>query len=338
MSVYNGEQFIAEAIECILAQTYRDFEFIIINDGSSDASLAIMQEYAARDDRIHIIDQDNTGLTVALRRGIDAAKGEYIARMDVDDISLPRRFEKQMALLEARPELVAVTTDVQHYSENGPRPEISALKRDPRLLPLLLCFANELGGHGQVIFRRDAYQAAGGYNPEFRYSQDYDLWTRLAKQGLFGSVREVLYHWLCGHGNISSRFSSAQAACSQSIQRRQYRRIIGSDMRETTAQALWLFSRRAAPERTSMLETWRVTSAMLRGIRVFFKANPELAHEKFESLRFFAAVWWWRLKQFSQPRPFLRLAYLACIARLGLAALLALAVHGKSGFGQAEKA
>ena len=99
MSVYNGEDFIADAIECILDQTYRDFEFIIINDGSKDGSLAIMQDYASKDARIRIIDQEDTGLTIALRRGVDAAPGDYIARMDVAAVPLPRRFEKQMALV-----------------------------------------------------------------------------------------------------------------------------------------------------------------------------------------------------------------------------------------------
>ena len=191
MSVYNGEAFINDAIGYILAQTYRDFEFIIINDGSTDGTLAIMQEHAVKDARIRIIDQENTGLTLALRRGIEASTGEYIARMDVDDISHPQRFEKQMALIDANPELVAGTTDVQHYSLQGPKPDFSSLDRDPRLLPMLLSFFTALGGHGQVIFSRKAYDAAGGYNPNFRYSQDYDLWTRLVEQGPFGSVREV---------------------------------------------------------------------------------------------------------------------------------------------------
>ena len=338
MSVYNGERFVAAAIECILAQTYRDFEFIIINDGSTDGSLAIIEDYAARDDRIRVLDQANTGLTVALRRGVEAATGEYIARMDVDDVSLPQRFEKQMVLFAANPDLVAVTTDVQHVSPSGPKRTQSRLERDPRLLPLLFCFENAIGGHGQMIFRRDAYLAAGGYNPEFRYSQDFDLWTRMADVGPFGAVREPLYHWLTDHDNISSRHAEAQSSCSRKIRQTQYRKIVGSDLDDATAHDLVRFIARRAPEQTTIVQSWRLTSAILRAIRVFFRDNPGLAHEKYPTLYLFAATWWWRIKEFATPSPLLRIAFLVCVIRFGMAAVLARALHGTSDFGRKEKA
>ena len=334
MSVYNGAEYVAHAIECILAQTYRDFEFIIINDGSIDGSLAIMQDYAARDARIRIIDQQNTGLTIALRRGIEAARGEYIARMDVDDVSLPQRFEKQMAMFDANPDLVAVTTDVQHCSPDGPISGLSTLNRDPRLLPLLLCFENAVGGHGQMIFSRRAYEAAGGYDPDFRYSQDFDLWSRMVELGPFGAVRETLYRWMTNNNNISTREKTAQQACSQKIRQKQYRKIVGTPLDDRTARDLVLFTIRAAPEETSIAQSWRLASALLRAVNVFFRDHPELAHEKYETLRHFAAIWWWRLKEFATPSPFLRLAFLACVIRLGTAAVLARALHGTSDFGR----
>ncbi len=335
MSVYNGEDFVPSAIECILAQTYRDFEFIIINDGSSDGTLAIMQEYAAKDDRIRIIDQDNTGLTIALCRGIETARGEFIARMDADDISLPERFEKQMAVIEAKPELVAVTSDVQHFTELGHGPGYSSLHRDPRLLPFLLCFENALGGHGQVIFRRSAYDAAGGYNPEFRFSQDYDLWTRLTDQGPFGAVNEVLYMWRSGPDNISTLKRYTQAEYSQRNQQRQYKKIFKKEMDDAMAATLWRFTRHEPPEDSSLAETWGVTSVMLDAVDSYFKKNPGLAHEKYETLRYFSANWWWRLREFGSFSPLLRCAVLGNVVRLGLAASVARIRHGKSSYRQA---
>ncbi|MBI5094602.1 MAG: glycosyltransferase family 2 protein [Candidatus Hydrogenedentes bacterium] len=104
MSVYNGERYLAEAIESILGQTYRDFEFIIIDDGSTDESLKIVEGYASRDNRIRLVSRPNRGLAAALNDGIEIARAPIIARMDADDVSLPKRFEKQMLYMAQHPE------------------------------------------------------------------------------------------------------------------------------------------------------------------------------------------------------------------------------------------
>ncbi|HIP11775.1 MAG TPA: glycosyltransferase family 2 protein, partial [Arcobacter sp.] len=96
LSVYNGEKYLDEAIESILNQTYQDFEFIIINDGSTDKSLEIIEKYKKEDNRIVVISRENKGLIYSLNEGISQAKGKYIARMDADDISLATRFEEQV--------------------------------------------------------------------------------------------------------------------------------------------------------------------------------------------------------------------------------------------------
>lgn len=330
MSVYNGEPFVADAIECILAQTYRDFEFILINDGSKDGSLAIMQDYAARDPRIRIIDQENTGLTIALRRGVDAATGDYIARMDVDDVSLPHRFEKQMALIDANPDLVAVTSDVEHFLDDGTIDATAKFHRDPRLLPLLLCFTNVIGGHGQMIYSREAYHKAGGYDPDYNYAEDYDLWTRLADVGPFATVPETLYRYRKGHDSVSSLNNTKQVNVSRRIGRRQFEKLTGVPMDETLSLGLHSYWTRAAPEDTPIGVTWRTTSALLRVANAFFESHPELNHEKFETLRRLAARWWWRLTEsnFTTFSPVLRLVFFANVARLRLAAGFAKARYG----------
>jgi glycosyltransferase involved in cell wall biosynthesis len=325
MSVYNGEEYLPEAIECILAQTYRDFEFIIINDGSGDGSLAIMQNYAAGDERIRIIDQANSGLPLALRRGIDAATGDFIARMDVDDVSLPRRLEKQMALIDANPELVAVTTDVEHFRDDGTVAAVARFRRDPRLLPLLLCFANVIGGHGQMVYNRKAYYAAGGYDPDFNYAEDYDLWTRLADHGPFGCVPEVLYRYRTGHDSISSLNATRQEIISGRVCRRQFRKVAGLAIDEDVSSSLHSYWRRNAPRDPSPALIWRTTTALLQASRAFFEQHPELRHEKFETLRRLSARWWQRLQL---PRscslgPLLRLTFVASAVRLRLAAVFA---------------
>ena len=115
MSVCNSEPFIRDAINSILGQTFQDFEFIIINDGSTDGSLQIIQSYG--DSRIRITSQENLGLTKSLNKGIGIARGEYIARQDADDISEPSRLEKQVAVLEQNSRAVLVSSNIRYFSE-----------------------------------------------------------------------------------------------------------------------------------------------------------------------------------------------------------------------------
>ena len=115
MSVCNSEPFIRDAIKSILGQTFQDFEFIIINDGSTDGSLQIIQSYG--DSRIRITSQENLGLTKSLNKGIGIARGEYIARQDADDISEPSRLEKQVAVLEQNRRAVLVSSNIRYFSE-----------------------------------------------------------------------------------------------------------------------------------------------------------------------------------------------------------------------------
>ena len=297
MSVYNGEDYVADAIESILAQTYRSFEFLIINDGSSDGSLAIIQDYAARDDRLRIIDQENTGLTVALCRGVDEARGAYIARMDADDLSLPRRFERQMALLEGNAHLVAATCDVEHFFDDGTISHVAKNRIDPRLLPLYNCFSNRIGGHGQVIFRRDAYDAAGGYDPSFRFAQDYDLWTRLTRFGGFGVVRETLYRFRTGHDSISKRSKSGQAENSLRTCMREFERLTGTPLPRELALAMRHFWWRIDPLETTVKDTRVFSVAMARAVTAFFAQNGDLRHLEYGVRRGMAARWRWRMKE-----------------------------------------
>lgn len=327
MSVYNGEEFVKDAIECILNQTYRDFELILINDGSKDGSLKIMQDYAAKDDRIRIIDQANTGLTIALRRGVDAAKGDYIARMDVDDVSKPTRFEKQMALIEENPSLVAVTTDVQHFVDDGREWGRSRLLRDPSILPLLLVFSNSVGGHGQMVYSRAAYQAVGGYDPDFNYAEDYDLWARLADEGPFARVPEFLYYYRTGHDSVSSLNNDKQVRVAARVAQRQYKNITGVTEDEETFRAMQLFWKTRQPLEVSIPMALRMASVSKRAVDAFFADNPELAAEKYETLRQLAARWWWRARG-SEIGMALKAVSLTNAIRLGLAARIAKTQHG----------
>lgn len=182
LPVYNGERFLAEAIESILAQTFADFEFIIINDGSRDASGALIDDYAARDARIRAFHQDNHGLVDTLNRGIALARAPFIARMDADDISLPRRFELQLACFENRPDLAVVGGFIVLIDDAGTPIRRGDYPTGGAELIRLLKLDSPLA-HPAVIMRRDVVSHLGGYRRQYKHAEDYDLWLRVHDAG-----------------------------------------------------------------------------------------------------------------------------------------------------------
>ncbi len=117
--VFNGEAYLAEAIDSVLNQTHQDFELILVNDGSTDNSLRIMQEYAVRDGRIRIIDQENQGRCEAFNRGLEVAEYEWVARLDADDVYLQDKIEKQLAFVKMNPQVFLVGTQGFHIDKDG---------------------------------------------------------------------------------------------------------------------------------------------------------------------------------------------------------------------------
>ncbi len=297
MSAYNAEQYVSSAVESILNQTFRDFEFIIINDGSTDSTGHIARSYAARDSRIRLVEQDNTGLTIALRRGIDISAGEFIARMDADDISMPTRLEKQIEFLRAQSDYVAVSSIIEHFKIEDETGYLDSPIKVDETFPLFNCFTNAIGGHGQVAFRRRSYDLVGGYDPTVTYAQDYDLWTRLTDLGKFGVAREMLYRMRRGHDSITKVHASKQAVYSLRTCRREYKKLTGEGLDESTSIALRSFWWGEPAENTSLQETKRISTAMSIAIDSFFKTNPGLRKYQFVVEKSIAGKWWWRISK-----------------------------------------
>jgi len=198
MSVYNGERYLREAIDSVLNQTFPDFEFIIVNDGSTDSSLKIIQSYD--DKRIRLIENDkNIGLTKSLNKAIKQSQGEYIARQDADDISLLNRFEEQLRYLEQHPEVALLGTSVYQIDERGRTlGRIIVPAKPGRSL-----FKENQFNHGSTIFKREAVDRLGGYNELLRYSQDYELWLRMAKYYEVSNLTQALYKLRFHEGAVS---------------------------------------------------------------------------------------------------------------------------------------
>jgi len=193
MSVYNGDRYLKESIESILNQTFTDFEFIIIDDGSSDSSWDILTEYASKDRRVRLFkNEENIGLTQSLNKGLRLAKGEYIARQDADDISLPARFEKQVSYMELHRSVALVSTGVQYIDDKNNKLATHTPPTDLVMLQWELLFRNPIR-HSTVLWRRELVNSkVGDYNPNFAYSQDYDLWVRISEQLIIDTLPLVL--------------------------------------------------------------------------------------------------------------------------------------------------
>lgn len=206
MSVYNGAEFLAEAIESILAQSYTDFEFLILNDGSTDGSAAIIDAYAARDPRIRALHQPNQGLIGALNQLIDEARAPLIARMDGDDIALPERFARQVAFLAAHPDYGVVGTWTTDIDSQGNAYPVGGGDH-PTSHAEFVTFAEATSPlcHPSVMMRRDVVRAVGGYHRAFRHCEDYDLWLRLAQHTKLCSLPERLIKYRHSDNQVSNR-------------------------------------------------------------------------------------------------------------------------------------
>jgi glycosyltransferase involved in cell wall biosynthesis len=192
MSVFNSEDFLPAAVESILGQSYGDFEFLIIDDGSDQPIDHIIRTY--KDNRIVLISQENMGLTRALNKGLRLARGAFVARMDADDMSTPDRLKVQIAAFDEAPDLDLVGSFFDVVDAAGQLIERKELITDPVYRLWRLQFHNNYG-HGTVMFRMKAVLKAGLYHEGLRYAQDYDLWSRLSRKNNTRIVPEVLYRY-----------------------------------------------------------------------------------------------------------------------------------------------
>jgi len=202
MSVFNGEEFLEESIESILNQTFVDFEFIIVNEfGSNSQATEIINYYKNKDDRIVVVENETRlGLAKSLNRGIDIARGEYIARMDADDISHPTRLEKQVQFLDAN-----FSVGVLGTWQNSLTPKSKYLQKAPcnhEEIKAMMIFGCEMS-HTSIMFRRKLFIENGWrYNPEF-LGEDYELWIRIIDKTRFANLPEGLVDHRWGFENIS---------------------------------------------------------------------------------------------------------------------------------------
>lgn len=225
MPVYNGETYLAEAIDSVLSQTFPDFELLIHDDGSTDGTAAILRDFASRDGRIRVSSGENLGVGGAPNRMIRDARGDYIARLDADDICLPDRLARQVAILDARPDLdvlgmTAIIIDAagRRIVENRMAPTHEEI--DARHLRGLCSLT-----HSSVMMRAETLRRAGGYDPEYRSAEDIDLWLRLAEVGRLANAPEPGVKYRIHENSISDTKRDEQMAfCRRAVEAAKARR------------------------------------------------------------------------------------------------------------------
>jgi glycosyltransferase involved in cell wall biosynthesis len=272
MAVYNGEKYLAEAIESILNQTFRDFEFIIIDDASTDNSLEILEKYQRSDERIHIYrNNENVGLGVSLQRAVDLASSEFIARMDADDICTPDRFEKQNAYLNSHHEICILGAD--HWLINDQGLIIGELHYPPFTNVIRW---NMVLGNGLIVtnsatmIRKDILQALGGYGAN-RAAQDFELWSRtfdMQPLPIANLSEKILYYRQHAKTNTCI-LKNIQEEVAVSTRKRTIENLIEETISEDVVKA-YRYTSLAYPDIEDSMRYW------LKIYRVFVnRFNPE---------------------------------------------------------------
>lgn len=212
MSVFNGEAFLTAAVESILGQTFHDFEFLIIDDGSADKTAEILSAYASQDPRMRIIHQENKGRATSLNIGIGLAKSDYIARMDADDIALPQRLRDQIDFLDCHPEVGLLGGAVEVIKDTGQ--VLSAVRpptQDSELRSIMLQ-GNPMW-HPTVVMRKKVVLAAGGYRKPLLDADDYDLFLRMSEYSQIANLDKFVLKYRIHANQVSVRNMKHQATC-----------------------------------------------------------------------------------------------------------------------------
>ena len=249
LAAYNAERYIVSAVRSVLAQTFTDFELVIVDDGSTDNTLSLLRDIESSDPRVRVISRANTGQTQAAIDGINASTAPLIARMDADDLCKPDRLAKQVAAFDADPDLVLLggaydlidpkgrlLTTVKQPLDNDTLQKICLTGRTPICQPL-------------AMFRREAYDRAGGYDPQIHNAEDLDLWLRLGEVGKIACLPDVLLQYRQHSGSISESRQREQIENQKCILLAAWkrRRLSGEPTIDTTE---W----RATGDRTSQYQ------------------------------------------------------------------------------------
>lgn len=238
MPVYNGGPYLRASVESILAQTFGDFEFLIVNDGSTDGSGEVLDEFAQRDARVRIFHQENKGMNASNNRACAEARGEFIARMDDDDISHPERFQKQIAFMDAHPDVGILGTRVSYINAEGePTPGEWPKWAPPGVNGWDLLFKTCLC-HPTTLMRRAVLADLNFYRPDAPYADDYDLWSRALFTTRLANLKDKLFTRRKWDGAVTSKHAAAQEQTVFNAMQIAHAKLLGRDVPMETVEVV----------------------------------------------------------------------------------------------------
>jgi glycosyltransferase involved in cell wall biosynthesis len=270
MPVYNGEQYLQDAIESILRQTFSDFEYIIVDDGSTDKSLALIKAY--QDRRIRLIRNEcNQGVTISLNIGLAMSRGKYIARMDADEISFPERFAKQVAFLNAHPDVGVLGANVQLIDPHGSPSDVWRYPVAHCAILWALHFLNPFA-HPATMLRKEVVNQVGGYNSKRTepHAEDYELWVHISGITRFANLDEVLLYHRIHTENYSDIYSDAHRKDDLAITHMLVAQTLGYDISDELA----LQCRRFYQDAWAINNVYPVTRLFYQLCQAFLRATP----------------------------------------------------------------
>lgn len=289
LPVYNGEQFILRSVQSVLSQTFEDFELIIVNDGSRDATIKILAEI--KDDRIRIINNSqNMGIVASLNKAMGEARGRYIARMDADDIALPTRFAKQKQFLDGHPEIVVVGTAMSVLEGGRIRLDQTPIETDRMVLRWLLHISNPVG-HPSMMFRSEAIEQLGTYlRAEFECAEDFDFSHRALNLGDIGLLPEPLMIYRKHDRNVTTTRLLQVVRATAVVLSDTYAALIGSSCKkEAELVAKHLFGGIAVKE----ADDFRKLSEFLHKLATAFISSYGLNTGQADLVNEYLSRFWW---------------------------------------------
>ncbi len=243
-AAYNANQYLKDALDSLLNQTYQNFEVVIIDDGSTDNTKEIVYEYVNKHPNLfRYYYQSNRGCVSARNSAIKKARGEYIAVLDADDIYLSSKLTKQVNFLDTHPEVALISSDIEFIDADGRSLGKSNRSGDAFSVAWHLLFHNFLGGHSQVLFRRDLIVKLGCYSKIYRYSSDYALWSLLTENHNIVILPDVLTRYRMHSDKISVKFRGEQSKFSHSITTGNIKKLLGSEIQPAIVaeiRSFWL--------------------------------------------------------------------------------------------------
>jgi glycosyltransferase involved in cell wall biosynthesis len=238
MSVYNGEPYLSQAIESILSQRFDDFEFIIVDDGSTDSSPMVMETFAKKDVRIRLLRNDsNSGLITSLNKAFQAAKGEYIARQDADDISFPERLACQVKFLNERQHIGLAGTWMVNIDQSRQRRIVWKTPLNHHLIKWSLLFGTSIA-HATVMMRRSVLGKEDPYRAQMMHAEDYDLWSRLSERTQMANVPFCYYLRRLHDERVSVRHHRCQEQTVKAVMRRNMENLLQETVSDELLEVL----------------------------------------------------------------------------------------------------